>query len=60
MEKIIKVALDVPIHKNFDYIYDKFNQIKIGSIVKVPFGKKIMSGIVVSFAHNSNIPKKKT
>ena len=43
-QKILKVALDVPVNKLFDYISND-SKIKIGQYVKVPFGKRSLIGI---------------
>jgi len=48
--RIVQIAIDVPLFKIFDYLWDdeelKADPIK-GNIVKVEFGKKITSGIVL-------------
>ena len=46
MQKLISVALDVPINQLFDYIVENQN-IKIGCRVKVPFGSSTRTGIIV-------------
>jgi primosomal protein N' (replication factor Y) len=49
-KKIVKIAVDIPIFQLFDYIWDEdeLNQApKRGQIVKVEFGKKIITGIVL-------------
>ena len=46
MQKLISVALDVPINQLFDYIVER-QDIKIGCRVKVPFGSSTRTGIIV-------------
>ena len=48
--RIVQIAIDVPLFKAFDYLWDDEHLKSIpirGSIVKVEFGKKITSGIVL-------------
>ena len=47
MQKLISVALDVPINQLFDYISENQN-IKVGCRVKVPFGRSTRIGIIVA------------
>ena len=57
-QKILKIALDVPVNKFFDYIsYDE--NIKIGEYVKVPFGKRTLIGICCEIANESIVPADK-
>jgi len=51
MQKIISVALDVPINKLFDYYCDN-NNAKTGSRVKVPFGNSTRIGLIVEISEN--------
>ncbi len=46
MQRIISVALDVPIYKLFDY-HCNDEGAKVGARVKVPFGKSTRIGIIV-------------
>ena len=46
MQKLISVALDVPINQLFDYIVEN-QDIKIGCRVNVPFGSSTRTGIIV-------------
>ena len=57
-QKILKIALDVPVNKFFDYISNHGN-IKIGQYVKVPFGKRTLIGICCEIAHESIVPADK-
>lgn len=47
MQKLISVALDVPINQLFDYISEN-QSIKVGCRVKVPFGRSNRIGIIVA------------
>ncbi len=53
--KILKIALDVPLDKFFDYLNNESN-ISIGQYVKVPFGKRTLIGVVCGFAKSSIVP----
>ena len=57
-QKILKIALDVPVNKFFDYISNDEN-IKIGQYVKVPFGKRTLIGIYCEIANESIVPADK-
>ena len=54
-QKILKVALDVPVNKFFDYISNDAN-IKIGQYVRVPFGKRNLIGICCETSIESMVP----
>ena len=47
MQKLISVALDVPINQLFDYISEDKN-IRVGCRVKVPFGRTTRTGIILA------------
>tara|TARA_Y100000768_G_C23986683_1_gene689298 strand:- start:1509 stop:3473 length:1965 start_codon:yes stop_codon:yes gene_type:complete len=55
MQKLISVALDVPVNKLFDY-YCSDKNAKIGVRVSVPFGNSIRLGLIVQI--NSSEPCK--
>lgn len=57
-EKIINVALNVPVNELFDYLSND-EDIQIGQYVKVPFGRRNLIGIVYSFASSSKVEKNK-
>ena len=46
MQKLLSVALDVPLNKLFDYHCDD-NKAMVGSRVKVPFGASTRIGLIV-------------
>ena len=54
--KIIKVALDVPLSTRFDYLAGNATVDDIGSRVAVPFGNKLLVGILLDIKPRSEIP----
>lgn len=57
--KLIRVALNVPLHRYFDYLLpDELNVCK-GSRVVVPFGRQTKIGIAVDFPQESDVPSDK-
>ncbi len=57
-KRILKVALDVPLDKLFDYL-DSGLAVEIGQRVVVPFGRRKQVGIVVDIAAKSDVPADK-
>ena len=57
-QKILKVALDVPVNKLFDYISND-SKIKIGQYVKVPFGNRSLIGICCEISNKTQIESNK-
>tara|TARA_X000000368_G_scaffold409125_1_gene390637 strand:+ start:135 stop:461 length:327 start_codon:yes stop_codon:yes gene_type:complete len=53
-QKILKVAINVPINALFDYLASD-DAIKIGQYVTVPFGKRKIVGIVYAISSESSI-----
>lgn len=53
-QTILKIALDVPLDRLFDYLSNSQN-VRVGQRVLVPFGKRNQVGIVMQIAHNSDI-----
>ena len=53
---IVRVALDVPLNTLFDYRADSVEGADVGSVVLVPFGKKIAVGLVLEIARTSQLP----
>ena len=56
-QTLVDVALPVPLYQSFTYIVppDLVKLVRPGSRVLVPFGKKILSGIAVSFPTASSV-----
>src|SRR6056297_1482225 len=64
MDQIIKVVVDLPLrklNKEFDYLFpEKFkSKIKVGQIVKVPFGRRKISAFVTEINADSEVEKSK-
>jgi primosomal protein N' (replication factor Y) (superfamily II helicase) len=55
---ILKIALDVPLNRLFEYLSGDFTA-KIGSRVAVPFAGRNLIGVVVGVATNSEYPIEK-
>ncbi len=53
---ILRVALDVPLPRTFDYRADGATPADIGRRVIVPFGPRRLAGIVVDVAQTSDLP----
>ena len=53
---ILRVALDVPLPKLFDYRAEGATRADIGYRVLVPFGKKSLVGLIVDVAAESEVP----
>ncbi|MGF1737947.1 primosomal protein N' [Photobacterium satsumensis] len=53
---IARVALPVPLDKQFDYLVKPGQQPAIGGRVKVPFGRQQLVGIVMALADTSDFP----
>jgi len=50
--KIAKVIVPYPFDKTFDYIVPKDLELETGNIVKVPFGKRMVIGVVLGFGQS--------
>ena len=55
MSSIIEVAIPVPLQNTFDYLCDQ--KVSIGARVKVPFGQKKVTAIVLSHKKKSDFDK---
>ncbi len=55
LSSIIEVAIPVPLHNTFDYLCDQ--NVSIGARVKVPFGQKKVTAIVLSHKKKSDFDK---
>ncbi len=56
---VLRVALDVPVPKLFDYRADDATRADVGRRVLVPFGKKTAVGVIVELAHTSPVAPNK-
>ena len=57
-QKIIKVAINVPINQLFDYLPNE-NSFSIGQYVTIPFGRREMIGVICEISSHSDIPPSK-
>lgn len=57
-QSVLKVALNRPFHKLFDYLpnNEPISQYPLGARVKVPFGKRELIGIIMGHATQSDCP----
>ena len=53
---IVRVALDVPLPKLFDYRAEDASHADVGQRVLVPFGKNRLVGLIVDVAEESEVP----
>ena len=57
-QKILKVAIDIPINQLFDYLPNE-NSFSIGQYVTIPFGRRKMIGVICEISSYSGIPLSK-
>ena len=56
---IVRVAVNVPLSRLFDYRVPKTAEVTVGCRVEVPFGTRTRIGIVIELADRSDIPASK-
>lgn len=56
---IIRVALNVPIDTLFDYLAADADKHDIGLRACVPFGKRLMTGVIIAVSSETQIPSEK-
>lgn len=56
---IARVALDLPIDKFFDFSVPGATDDDVGRLVVVPFGNKLMSGVIVEVTNTTEVPAAK-
>jgi primosomal protein N' (replication factor Y) len=56
---IVRVALDIPLPRLFDYLAPEATAADIGYLVSVPFGRGAKTGIIVAWAAESEQPADK-
>ncbi len=54
---IVRVALDVPLYRLFDYLAPGADAAVIGCRVRVPFGRRSVIGIVTALPESSDVPE---
>ena len=52
---IIRVAIDVPVDTLFDYLVPDIGPQDIGARVRVPFGRKLVTGVVMEIISHSRV-----
>jgi len=57
-QKILKVAINVPVNKLFDYLSNK-ELVSIGQYVTVPFGKRKLVGVICGISSETDIESSK-
>ncbi|MBL79646.1 MAG: primosomal protein N' [Nitrosomonadaceae bacterium] len=57
--QIIRVALDVPVNTIFDYVVPNAITPQVGVRVQVPFGRKMVIGIILEVVTHSSFSKEK-
>lgn len=57
--KLIRLALNVPLARFFDYLLSDEQTAVIGARVVVPFGQQTKVGVVIDFPESSDIPVEK-
>jgi len=59
--EILRVALDTPLRRLFDYLpaTEGRHDPKVGARVRVPFGRQRLVGVIHSFAASSELPREK-
>ena len=58
LQPIVRVALDTPLRRLFDYLSDG-QPVAVGCRVRVPFGRQTLVGLVVALATESDLPADK-
>jgi len=53
---VLRVALDLPLHRLFDYVAEAASPADVGRLVRVPFGKGERVGVIVEVAAASAWP----
>ena len=56
MPDLVKIVFDIPINDSFDYISDN-KKVKIGSRVRVSFGRTSRIGVIIDIIEADNTPK---
>ena len=55
-EKIAQIAVDVPLSRQFDYLAPGISLADIGRRALVPFGRRLVVGIIVGIANEPTDP----
>ena len=57
--RVLKIAVNVPLSRAFDYLPPAAGAAPVGSRVRVPFGRRQQVGIVLGGASSSDVPEAK-
>src|SRR5262245_38363740 len=57
--KIVRVALDVPLPKLFDYACEEAGERDVGRRIVVPFGNRSLAGVIVALSAETDVPAEK-
>lgn len=58
-ELVVRVALNVPLSRSFDYLPPAAGQLLPGVRVRVPFGRRQQIGVILGVAESSVLPRKR-
>ena len=53
---VLRVALDLPLHRLFDYLGESASETDVGLRVKVPFGRGEKLGVIIEVSEDSDWP----
>jgi primosomal protein N' (replication factor Y) len=59
MFRLVQIAVPVPLYRYFDYLWDQESPIRPGTRVSVPFGRRLLIGIVIGEISQSDVPRDK-
>lgn len=54
--KIAHIVIDIPLHQHFDYLAQDISAQDIGHRVLVPWGRRLLSGIIIGVAEEASSP----
>ena len=56
LQRILKIVLDTPLHRVFDYAWQGDVLPLVGQLVQVEFGSRKVAGMIVEIALASEVP----
>lgn len=59
MSTLVQIAVPVPLYRYFDYLWDLESPVTPGTRVSVPFGRRLLTGVVIGKISRSDVPKDK-
>lgn len=54
-----RIALDLPLPEPFDFLAGPLTTADLNRLVVVPFGRKNVVGVLIGFAHETDVPREK-